>query len=33
MPSRSNEYRGFFNGEPCMRQMRIEDFLEVTHEK
>ena len=25
----SNEYRGFFNGEPCISQMEITDFPEV----
>ena len=29
MSGGSNEYRGFFNGEPCVRQMRIKDFPEV----
>lgn len=29
MSSWSNEYRRFFNGEPYIRQMEIEDFPEV----
>lgn len=29
MPGRTNEYRGFFNGEPCISQMEITDFPEV----
>lgn len=29
MPGRTNEYRRFFDGEPCIRQMQIEDFPEV----
>lgn len=29
MPGRSDEYRRFFNGEPCISQMSFEDFPEV----
>lgn len=29
MPGRSDEYRSFFNGEPCISQMSFEDFPEV----
>lgn len=29
MPGGSNEYRRFFNGEPCIIQMSFDDFPEV----